>query len=172
VGDVLTIELVIILEEKIVPEITLEEVLDQAILREVGAFAFYKRLIDSVADTVSKDTLAFIAKEELKHKEILERYARGELGQEALSLREVVDARVVEALGPPDVTERLDQKDIFLVAAEREKASHEFYTKLAELQPAGELKKLLYKLAQEELAHKEKAENLYCNAAFPQTDGG
>ena len=43
-------------------------------------------------------------------------------------LREVVDARVVEALGPPDVTERLDQKDIFLVAAEREKASHEFYT--------------------------------------------
>ena len=44
--------------------------------------------------------------------------------------------------------------------------------KLAELQPAGELKKLLSKLAQEELAHKEKAEYLYCNAAFPQTDWG
>jgi rubrerythrin len=66
----------------------------------------------------------------------------------------------------------MDHKDVFLVAAEREKASHEFYTKLAALQPEGELKQLLAKLAQEELAHKEKAEYLYCNAAFPQTDGG
>ena len=153
-------------------EITLQEVIDQAILREEQAFAFYKKIMGSVVDTASQDTLAFIAKEELKHKEIFERYARGELGQEALSLREVVDGRVVEALGPPEVTERLDQKDIFLVAAEREKASHEFYTKLAQLHPEGELKKLLSKLAQEELAHKEKAEYLYCNAAFPQTDGG
>ena len=153
-------------------EITLQEVIDQAILREEEAFAFYEKLMDTVADTASQDTLDFMAKEELKHKEILERYSRGELGQDALSLREVVDARVAEALGPPDVTERLDHKDIFLVAAEREKASHEFYAKLAELQPPGELKKLLSKLAQEELAHKEKAEYLYCNAAFPQTDGG
>jgi len=75
-------------------------------------------------------------------------------------------------LGPPEITERLEHKDIFLVAAEREKSSHEFYKKFAELQPEGELKKLLYKLAQEELAHKEKTEYLYCNAAFPQTDGG
>jgi len=154
------------------PEITLQEVIDQAILREERAYAFYEKLMAAVADRASQDTLAFIAKEELHHKEILERYARGELGQDALSLREVVDARVVEALGPPDVTERLDQKDIFLVAAAREKASHAFYTKLAELQPEGELKKLLSKLAQEELSHKEKAEYLYCNAAFPQTDGG
>ena len=68
------------------PEITLQEVIDQAILREEQAFAFYKKLMDTVADTASQDTLAFIAKEELKHKEILERYARGELGQDALSL--------------------------------------------------------------------------------------
>jgi len=153
-------------------EITLQKVIDQAIQREEQAFAFYEKLMDTVADAASQDTLSFMAKEELKHKEILERYARGELGKEALSLREVVDSRVVEALGPPDLTERLDHKDIFLVAAEREKASHEFYTKLAELQPPGELKKLLSKLAQEELAHKEKAEYLYCNAAFPQTEGG
>ena len=62
--------------------------------------------------------------------------------------------------------------DIFLIAAEREKASHEFYRKLAELQPEGAFKTVLDKLAQEELAHKEKVEYLYCNAAFPQTDGG
>ena len=153
-------------------ETTLKEVIDQAIEREEDSFTFYEHLKDIVLDEISQDTLGFMAKEELKHKRILEQYKKGELGKDALSLRKVVDAQVVEALGPPDVTERLDHKDIFLVAAEREKASHEFYTKLAELQPEGELKKLLSKLAQEELAHKEKAEYLYCNAAFPQTDGG
>jgi len=154
------------------PEMTLQEVIDQAILREEEACAFYRTLMDRVADAVSRDTLSFMALEELKHKEMLERYARGELGEGALTLREVVDGRVVEALGSPGLTESLDHKEIFLVAAEREKASHAFYTHLAALQRDGELKQLLTKLAQEELAHKEKAEYLYCNAAFPQTDGG
>ena len=153
-------------------ETTLKEVIDQAIEREEDSFAFYEHLKDIVLDKISQDTLDFMAKEELKHKRILEQYKRGELGKDSLSLREVVDALVVEALGHSAITEVMDHKDIFLVAAEREKASHEFYTKLAELQPAGELKKLLSKLAQEELAHKEKAEYLYCNAAFPQTAGG
>ena len=153
-------------------KITVEEVINQAIDREQDSFAFYKNLMEIVLDKVSQDTLDFMAKEELKHKRILEQYKRGELGKDALSLREVVDALVVEALGHSKITEVMDHKDVFLVAAEREKASHEFYTKLAALQPEGELKQLLSKLAQEELAHKEKAEYLYCNAAFPQTDGG
>ncbi len=153
-------------------KITVEEVINQAIAREEDSFVFYKHLRDKVLDQVSKDTLGFMAKEELKHKTILEQYKNGELGSDALTLREVVDALVVEALGRSEITEVMDHKDIFLVAAERERASHEFYTQLAELQPEGELKQLLTKLAQEELAHKEKAEYLYCNAAFIQTDGG
>ena len=154
------------------PEITLEEVIGQAIEREEDSFAFYEHLRGAVLDTVSKDTLDFMAKEELQHKRILEQYKKGELGQDALSLRKVVDALVVEALGHSEITEVMDHKDIFLVAAQREKASHEFYMNLAQLQPEGELKSLFLKLAQEELVHKEKAEYLYCNAAFPQTDGG
>ena len=153
-------------------KITVEEVINQAIEREEDSFAFYNHLRNKVLDEVSKDTLSLMAKEELKHKGILEQYKRGELGGNALSLREVVDALVVEALGRSEIKEVMDHKDIFLVAAEREKASHEFYSQLAELQPEGELKQLLNKLAQEELAHKEKAEYLYCNAAFTQTDGG
>jgi len=153
-------------------QMSMEEVLNQAIHREEIAHSFYINLMNIVEDKVSKDTLVYMANEELRHKEILEKYKSGEPEERALALNEVIDGKVVEALGPPEITERLEHKDIFLVAAEREKASHEFYTKLAELQSEGELKKLLLKLAQEELGHKEKAEYLYCNAAFPQTDGG
>jgi len=153
-------------------QMSMEEVLDQAIHREVIAHSFYTSLIKIVEDKISKDTLSYMAKEELHHKEFLEKYKKGEMKGVSLDLKKMVDGKVVEALGAPETTERLEHKDIFLIAAEREKASHAFYTKLAELQPEGELKSLLLKFAQEELAHKEKAEYLYCNAAFPQTDGG
>jgi len=153
-------------------QLTLEAVIDKAIQREEEAFAFYEDLTGRVEDAVSRDTLHFMAREELKHKTILQQYKSGELGKEALPLRTIVDARVVEALGVPELAGPMHHKDIFLFAAQREKASQEFYQRLAELQPPGALQGLLRTFAEEEQRHKEKAEYLYCNAAFPQTDGG
>jgi rubrerythrin len=63
-------------------------------------------------------------------------------------------------------------KDIFLFAAAREKASHEFYLSLAQIHPSGEVKRLLGELAAQELEHKQRVESLYTQVAFPQTDGG
>lgn len=61
---------------------------------------------------------------------------------------------------------------MYTVAAHRELNSCNFYTALAEIQPAGEVKNMLLRIASEELKHKEKVEYLYSNTAFPQTDGG
>ena len=51
-------------------------------------------------------------------------------------------------------------------------ASHEFYLSLAEIHPAGEIKRLLEELVAQELGHKQRVEFLYTEVAFPQTDGG
>lgn len=153
-------------------QLTMEVVIDQAIAREEESWGLYEKLAGIVEDAASRDTLRFMAGEELKHKAMLQKYKSGELGTEALSLRSVADARVVEALGEPDIAGPLQHKDIFLFAAGREKAAHEFYRRMAELQPPGALQTMLYACAAEELRHKEKVEYLYCNAAFPQTDGG
>jgi rubrerythrin len=69
-------------------------------------------------------------------------------------------------------SEQLRPQDAFLLAASREKKSHEFYEHLAGMHPEGNVKNLLKQLAKEELAHKGKVEYLYANTAFPQTDGG
>lgn len=153
-------------------QLSMEEVIDQAIEREEESCALYEKLTGIVEDDASRDTLHFMAAEELKHKSMLQKYKNGEMGSEVLSLRTVADARVVEALGTPDMSGPLQHKDIFLFAAGREKASYEFYQRLAALQPPGNLQTMLYAFAGEELRHKEKVEYLYCNAAFPQTDGG
>jgi len=63
-------------------------------------------------------------------------------------------------------------KDVFLLAANREKASHEFYLSLARIHSTGEVKRLIERLAAQELEHKQRVEFLYTEVAFPQTNGG
>jgi rubrerythrin len=70
------------------------------------------------------------------------------------------------------MTPDMNLKDVFLLAANREKASHEFYLSLARIHPAGKARRLLRRLASQELGHKHKVEFLYTEVAFPQTDGG
>jgi len=152
--------------------LTTQEILQRAITFEELSYNFYQRLKEVVLDAMTKDSLDFLAREELRHREFLENYLQGRLQGGLLGLKESHDARIAEAFESPEPTSDLLQKDAFLIAAEKEKKSHEFYQKLAGLHPGGELRELLLKLAQEELAHKEKVEYLYVNAAFPQTSGG
>jgi len=71
-----------------------------------------------------------------------------------------------------EISSDMKLKDIFILAANREKASHEFYLGLAQIHPAGEVRRLIERLAAQELAHKERVEFLYTEVAFPQTNGG
>ena len=150
----------------------LEEVIDIAIQREEEAIAFYQGLNSRVQDETAKDTLAFLAGEEKKHKEFLVNYRAGKYKAAALRMTAAVDYKIAEHLEKPDPAADMESKDVYLVAAHRELSSYNFYTALAALHPDGELKQLLVKIAGEELRHKEKVEYLYANTAFPQTDGG
>ncbi|MCX5905569.1 MAG: ferritin family protein [Proteobacteria bacterium] len=150
----------------------LEEVLAIAIQREEEAIAFYQGLYRRVQDETAQDTLAFLAGEEKKHKEFLLNYRAGEYKAESLRMNTVVDYKIAEHREKQDSAASLESKDAYLVAAHRELASYNFYTSLAGIHPAGEVKDLLLKIAGEELRHKEKVEYLYANTAFPQTDGG
>lgn len=153
-------------------ETTLGGLIDIAIEREEAAHDFYTKLAEKVDEATVKDTLQFLAKEELKHKEFLRGYRDGTVGPETLRMSRVVDYRIAEHLEEPDAERSLDSKDAYLVAAHRELQSYRFYRALADLHPDGRAKELLLKMANEELKHKEKVEYLYANTAFPQTAGG
>ncbi len=153
-------------------ETTLTEVLDTAIQREREAHGFYTDLKGRVQDDSTQQTLDFIATEELKHEAFLVKYKDGKLGSGALQMRQAIHYKIAEYLEEPSVTEVMSSQEVFLVAAHRESRSHRFYTELAALHEDPELNKMLMKMANEELKHKEKMEYLYANTAFPQTDGG
>jgi rubrerythrin len=153
-------------------ERSVKSVIGMAIQKERESHAFYMDLYHFVADTIAKDALLFLAEEEKKHEEFLQRYLQGAYGAAALQLHEVIDYEIAQYLGMPDIEKGMEAKDIYLVAAHRELNSYNFYRNMADIHPDGEVKDLLLKMANQELKHKEKVEYLYSNTAFPQTAGG
>ncbi len=147
-------------------------IIEPAIQKEQDSYDFYLDLHGRVDDPFAKETLIFVAGEEKKHKEFLINYRNGRYGPASLPMTQTVDYKIAEYLAKPDLEKNMLSKDVYLVAAHRELQSYNLYRDLAKIQPAGEARELLLRMAGEELGHKEKMEYLYANTAFPQTSGG
>ncbi|MGD8293696.1 MAG: ferritin family protein [Desulfobacterales bacterium] len=153
-------------------EKTIADIIDMAIQREEAAYDFYMDIHGKVEDVSVRDTVEFIANEEIKHKQFLVGYRAGNYGSDSLRMADVVDYRIAEYLEEPEVEDNSSSQDVYLIASHREARSHLFYKELAGMHTDGELNSMLLKMANEELKHKEKMEYLYSNTAFPQTSGG
>jgi rubrerythrin len=153
-------------------QLSLQNVLEKAIQKEIESQCLYTDLSQKVEDAPARSAFQGLAKQELGHQNLLESYLRGELKEGALSIKHTVDYKIVEHLDQPELSPDLKLGDVFLLAAGREKAAHDFYIGLAHIHPAGEVKKLIEKLAAQELKHKQRVESLYTEVAFPQLDGG
>ncbi len=150
----------------------LKEILEVAIQREIEAQRLYTGLSQKVTDEEAQHALEGLAREEKGHQSRLEGYLEGRLSGGALSIKQAVDYKIAEMAGKTEPTGDMGLKETFLLAANREKASHALYTGLAGMHPPGEARKLLEELAAQELGHKQRVESLYTQVAFPQTDGG
>ena len=153
-------------------QFTLSEILGKAVQKEIGSRLLYIDLSQKMRDQVTKDALQELAKQEQMHQNLLEQYQRGELKGGTLSRGQTIDYKIAEHLDQSEISPDMQLKDVFLLAANREMHSHELYVALAGLHPPGDAKRLLEKLASQELQHKQKVEFLYTEVAFPQTDGG
>ncbi len=153
-------------------EMTLEKVLRKAVQKEIASWLLYNDLSRRMSQEVARDAFKQLAQQEKSHQNRLEQYLRGEIKEGALSGGQAVDYKISEYLEQPKIYPDMALKDIFLLAANREKASHELYLGLAEIHPEGEVRRLFEELAAQELEHKQRLEFLYTEVAFPQTDGG
>ena len=143
----------------------LKAIIKNAITQEELSHEFYQRLANLVSHAETKETFQFLAREELEHKAFLESCFTPEgcklVGQ-------AQNVHLAELLKAPAFSTDLSPKEALVIAMKREEGSHNFYQALAALQPPGEIRSFLEKMAQMELGHKEKMEYLYDNAAFPE----
>jgi rubrerythrin len=152
--------------------LTVQTVLKKAIEKEIEAQHLYQDLSQKMTNAVARDAFIQLSGEEKGHEELLKKYLRGRIGAGRLKKDRVLDYKIAEYLDQPEITPDMALKDVFLLAANREKASHDFYVHLAAVHPSGGVKRLLEQLADQELEHKHKVEFLYNEVAFPQTEGG
>ncbi len=150
----------------------LNHFIEIAIKREEDAYAFYMALYEKVAEEAARETLKWIADEEMKHRRFLVDYRDGNLQAKAMRMNDVTYYKIAEYQQEPEPDADMDSAKIFLLAAHRELKSHQFYSELAELHPEGDVRNMLLRMANEELKHKEKMEYLYTNTTFRQTSGG
>jgi rubrerythrin len=143
----------------------LEAIIKSAIDQEELSHNFYQRLAGLVTQPETKNTLEYLAKEELEHKAFL---------QSCFSPRgctlagEAQNVHLAEMLAVPAISNDMSPKEALAIAAKREEGAYRFYQALASLQPPGEVQAFLNQMAKVELQHKEKVEYLYDNAAFPE----
>lgn len=153
-------------------QMTLKEVLEEAVQKEIMSRFLYIGLRQRVKNQASKDAFQALADQEEKHQRLLEDYMRGKLQGGVLHTGMVVDYKITDCLDQPEITPTMEIKEVFLLAAQKEKASHDLYTGLSEIHPNGNVKHILQDLAAQEMDHKHRIETLYTEVAFPQTDGG
>jgi len=153
-------------------EMTLPQILKSAIQKEIASRELYVGLEQRVKNPASRETLHYMADQEKTHQQVLELYSTNILNEGALHTDLIVDYKIAEHLDQPEITPEMGLKEIFALAAVKEKASHELYLGLAKIYPDGKIKRLLEDLAGQELEHKLRVETLYTEVAFPQTDGG
>ncbi len=143
----------------------LDAIIKSAIAQEELSHDFYLRMANLVTHAETKETFQYLAKEELEHKHFLEGCFTD---QGCLLAGAPQNTHLAELLQAPAFTEDLSPKEALVIAMKREEGSYRFYQSLAALQPPGEVRSFLDKMAQVELSHKEKMEYIYDNVAFPE----
>jgi len=143
----------------------LEAIIKSAITQEELSHDFYRRLAGVVSQAETKNTLEYLAKEELEHKAFLQSCFTP---QGCMLMGAAQNVHLAEMLVAPAISDNMSPKEALIIAAKREEGAYKFYQALASLQPPGDVRAFLEKMAKVELKHKEKVEYLYDNAAFPE----
>jgi rubrerythrin len=152
-------------------QLTLREVLEGAIQKEIMSRFLYIGLRQRVKKQDARDAFQILAEQEEVHQRILEDYLHGQYKEGALGMGLVVDYKIADYLDQMEISPTMEMKDVFLMGVKKEKSSHDLYACLSEIHPNGYVKHLFENLASQELEHKNRLEELYTEVAFPQTEG-
>ena len=138
-------------------EVTDREVFEIARNSEIKAKEAYERMASLTSSDMIRNELLLLAKEEDKHREIIERMAEqfkteGEprkVELKAMGEFKVIDDRMTEAIKRPD----LNLDEIYEIAMEAEKVSEKLYRELASYAANEKTRVILEMLADMEANH-------------------
>jgi rubrerythrin len=138
---------------------TFDEIIDFAIEEEKETYRLYKKLAKMMRHRWIKDVFEGLAKEELKHKRLLENYKRRTL---IPRIENIPDIKTLEHI-KTDVHphEDMNYGDVLVVAIKIEESAIRAYKNLADKTADPEARAIFYALADREAVQKSKLQSEY-----------
>lgn len=148
------------------PEI--EALFSTAIAREIEAYEFYSMVAKTAVDAAVRETFAQLAAEEMGHQELLERF-RADASLEMKIQAPAQDYKVAEATELPKLTTSMKPADAIALAMKKEQQAVEFYRGLSASSTDKEVKGIFDNLANMELNHKRRLEDVFVSIGYPES---
>ncbi|EKD50063.1 MAG: hypothetical protein ACD_62C00666G0004 [uncultured bacterium] len=135
--------------------------------RELEANAFYARVAKNALNPEVKQVFEQLANEEMGHFELLERFRT----DPTLPLKMTAppqNYRLAEATPLPPFSDDMLPRDAIALAMKKEQEAVEFYLALSAGTPDAGLKDIFDNLANMELVHKQRLENVFVAEGYPE----
>lgn len=142
-------------------------ILANAIEREIEAYEFYKQISEKVLNKDVKKIFRDLSQEELGHREFLEKL---KFNQSMFTKIEppAADYKVSEATDLPPFSLDMKPADAIALAMKKEQQAVEFYRSMAESTGEPDIKKTFKNIANMELNHKQRLENIFVDIGYPE----
>jgi rubrerythrin len=149
-------------------KIGLSRIFSTAIQREIEAHEFYLKVAERVNNPGVQEIFRELALEELGHKELLERFKSDPTLAMKFQADKPVDYRIAEGTELPKLSIDMKPMDAIALAIKKEQKAMGFYQELARSAHEAELQKIFEGLAEMELGHKIKLENVFVDIGYPE----
>lgn len=138
---------------------SLQEIIEYAILREEEAYTFYKQVAEMSEKEPIRELFLAYAKEELVHKAKLQKLDIGQVGN--VDTMEIANLKIAEHVEEIEPTKDMSYQDALILGMQKEKDAYILYMGLAASTDDPTVKELFNVLAQEEAKHKLHFETQY-----------
>jgi len=143
-----------------------EALMEMAISREVEAYEFYRKVSERAQNPEVKTVFAQLSQEELGHKELLTQFKNDPA--KVMQIQAPQDYKVAEATELPALSVEMKPADAIALAMKKEQQAVEFYRALEKNATEPELKTTFANLANMELGHKHRLENVFVQIGYPE----
>lgn len=138
-----------------------------AIEREIEANEFYAKAAKSMKDESVRAIFSDLAKEELGHMELLERF-KEDPTLEMKMKKPATDTKVAESVELPKLSTDMKPADALALAMKKEQQAMELYLGMAANCSDSGLEAIFRNLADMELGHKNRLETLFVDIGYPE----
>ena len=145
----------------------IEAAFSMAISRELEANAFYSRAAKSARDVEVKHVFEQLAGDEMGHFELLQQFRADPTISHKMAAP-AKDYKLAEAVELPSFSDDMKPRDAIALAMKKEQQAVEFYRDLASLASDAGLKDIFQNLANMELGHKQRLENVFVDVGYPE----